>query len=95
MLKITDEYQRVLKRKPVDFEIRDEILEKTLTSKPSDYMKLKQNIERSLQMNRQVQKMFSKEFFDQKTGNLSPQVKLDQMAEPGIVASLSNLSPRT
>ena len=52
LLKITDEYQKVVQRRPVDFEIRDEILEKALKNKPNDYMKLEQNIERSLQMSR-------------------------------------------
>ena len=77
----------------MDFEIRDEILEKALTNKPKDYMKLEQDIERSLQMNRQVQKLFSKEFFDHKTKEIVSKAKLDQMTKPGIVASLSSLTP--
>ena len=93
MLKITDEYQKVPQRKPVDFELRDEILEKALVNKPKDYIQLERNMEESMRVNRQIQKMFSKELFDRKTGGTSQQTKLDQIAKPGIVASLSTLSP--
>ena len=63
LLKIADEYQKVSQRRPVDFEIRDEILEKLLVNKPKDYMKLEQEMRQSFQMNRQVQELFSKVFF--------------------------------
>ena len=77
----------------MDFKIRDEILEKALINKPKDYMKLEQEIKQSLQMNRQVQVLFSKEFFDDKTDGVISETKLDEMVKPGIVSSLANLSP--
>ena len=56
-------------------------------------MHLESEMKQSLQMKRQVQELFSKEFFDDKTDGVISETKLDEMVKPGIVSSLASLSP--